>query len=77
VKALIEKIPQLENFKEMLKTFDFLSKINEELLWETYKSVIPKIGLSKVSRAAMTPVQREIVQEFRLRFLEEKNEKMR
>ena len=77
VKALIEKIPQLENFIEVLKTYNFLTKINEELLWETYKSVIPKVGLSKVTRAAMTPVHREMIQEFRLRYLEEQNEIMR
>ena len=37
VKALIEKIPDLGNFTEVLKSYNFLTKINEELLWETYK----------------------------------------
>lgn len=56
VKALIEKIPQRENFREVLATYTFLTNINEQLLWDTYKEVVPKVGLSGVSRAAMTPV---------------------
>jgi hypothetical protein len=68
---LIEKIAQRENFKQVLKSYSFLGNITEDILYDTYREVIPKIGRSGVPRSNMTFEQREMIRDFRILYLEE------
>jgi hypothetical protein len=71
VKNLIDRIPSRLQLTEQLKKYAHLDKFSEEKLWTTYKAVVPHVGSSGVDKAGLTAAMKEIVQDFRIRFLEE------
>ena len=74
VKSLIERIPSRVQLTEQLKKYENLDKFTGEHLWSTYKSVIPQIGSSGLPKTGLTPDQKEIVQDFRIRYIEEQQQ---
>ena len=51
--------------------YNDLDKFNHNKIWETYKEVIPAIGSSGVDKSGLNSDHREIIQDFRIRYLEE------
>ena len=74
MKNLIDRIPSRLQLTEQLKKYADLDKFSEEKLWSTYKAVVPHAGSSGVDKKDLTPSMKEIVQDFRIRFLEEQQQ---
>ena len=74
VKQLIERIDKRLELTEELKKFDDLDKFTPSQLWTTYKQVIPHIGSSGVSKDGLSSELVAIIQDLRIRYLEEQQE---
>ena len=74
VKNLIDRIDSRKQLTEQLKRYSNLDKFSGENLWTTYKAVVPHVGSSGVDKSALTPEMKEIVQDFRIRYLEEQQQ---
>ena len=71
VLALIDMEPQRENLIKNCGNYDVLNNVDEEAIWEIYKHVVPFVGKSGVPRTDLEPEKKELLTEFRLRYLEE------
>ena len=56
--------------EENLK-FENLDKFTQAQLWNTYKEVIPHIGSSGVSKDGLSRDLKDMIQDLRIRYLEE------
>ncbi len=71
VKSLIERVELKKQAENELQKYNDLDKFDIEMLWQTYKEVVPAIGASKVPKDGLTSELKEIVTDFRIRYLEE------
>ena len=74
VKNLIDRIDSRKQLTEQLKRYSNLDKFSAENLWTTYKAVVPHVGSSGVDKSGLNPEMKEIVQDFRIRYLEEQQQ---
>ena len=71
VKEVIDSIDKRKELTEELKKFENLDKFTPAQLWVTYKEVIPHIGSSGVSKDGLSREFVDIIQDLRIRYLEE------
>ena len=74
IKEMLETGDQFEEYKKMSQATEFLAEIDEEKMYQTYKPILRFVCKLALPKDRLKPEQRELIQEFRIRYLEERLE---
>lgn len=72
VKSFLEMIPLREKYLKAADNIAVYPEVNRKLLWTIYKHIVPFIGRSELSFRMLSQEQQGIINEFRLKSMEEK-----